>query len=277
VSDSAGSGLVEAVRDLQERYWAPNQIERMGLLKRGIAALAWKERIRLLHLVMSELLVLEAGWPQLKENIGSGEDLPGGRRTEIARSLVESLRTSESPFRGRHASVWLRDGNGDVQPEPRQGVFENASVTHLGALELVQLDAARRPTALRFQAFDELHGILLGKPSPLRLAKLSFDDGRATETVLLPLLYGASWHSRREHDRDGSFTRYVCHLPGLLDAALGIGNQSFWILGSSRYLTTLSSIDEVVFSLSLDDPRFDARARARGLDPEALRRKQSGA
>jgi hypothetical protein len=146
-----------------------------------------------------------------------------------------------------------------------------------------RVDAANRPVRLDFVSFDELSGVVFGPPSLVRAAKLFYDDGRG-EVVLVPLLYGLTWAIGDEFDRAGRMTRFVAHLDdeelGALGASgIGVGQQDLSVRrrDGSGSLFGLGSVAEVSFPLDVRDPRFDAKARARGIDPDDVRRRTGGA
>lgn len=164
-----------------------------------------------------------------------------------------------------------------------QGEFLNPSLTHLGCLEVYRVDAANQPTRLDFVGFDELSGVVFAPPDLVRAAKLFRDDGRG-EIVLVPLLYGLTWAIGNEFDRAGRMTRFVAHLDGEAVGALGasgigVGQQDFSVRGhdGGSRLFGLGSVAELSFPLDMRDPRFDAKARARGIDPDEVRRNLGGA
>ncbi len=145
-------------------------------------------------------------------------------------------------------------------------------MSHLGALEVIHLDAQQQPERLSFVALDEISGVTFGEPSLLRAARLYYEDDRGEEIVLVPLVYGLSWRSGQEHDRDGSMTRFICDL-GKPGTGIGIGHQDLLISGEQGRLFGLATVRELMVALSLSDPRFEAKCRARGLDPEDVRRR----
>jgi len=159
-----------------------------------------------------------------------------------------------------------------------QGEFLNPSLTHLGCLEIYRVDGANRPTGVDFVAFDELTAVMFAPPNLVRAAKLFYDDGR-DEIVLVPMLYGLTWAIGNEHDRAGQMTTFVAHLDdeeiGAIGASgLGVGQQDFSVRNPDGGATLfgIGSVAEISFPLDMRDPRFDEKARARGIDPDEVRR-----
>jgi hypothetical protein len=189
------------------------------------------------------------------------------------------LLSKESPYRERPILVWQGNPDGLDQREPDlYGHFRNASMTHLGSLEVVRLDDEDNPRELAFIALDDIRGVVFAPPTIFRYGKLLYDDGRPDEIVLLPLLYGTSWRSRHARDRDGSITRFAGHLkiPGSdQDFFIGVGHQDF-VVRERATLFGLSSIGEIMVPLEIDDPRFEMKCHARGLDPAEVRQQVSG-
>ena len=164
-----------------------------------------------------------------------------------------------------------------------QGTILNASLTHLGCLEVYRVDAANQPTRLDFVSFDELSGVVFAQPRWIRAAKLFYEDGRG-EIVLVPLLYGLTWLIGNEFDRAGRMTRFVAHLDGeevvaLRASGIGVGQQDFSVRGpdGGGGLFGLGRVATLSFPLDMRDSRFDAKARARGIDPDDVRRSMGAA
>ncbi len=260
-----------AAVELQRAYWTHDPDEQSRLEVAGVGSLGWRDLLRLHHL---HCLARAAPGPA---RAASGPKC----RVTAARLLAP-----ESPYRPRPALVWQGHaaGSGDEREPDLQGDFLNPSLTHLGCLEIYRVDAANHPKALDFVGFGELAGVAFAPPSLVRAARLSTDDGRA-EIVLAPLLYGLTWRLGNEYDRDGRMTRFVAHLGAdgsednalmgaLLGATgLGVGQQDFSVQGAGgSTLFGLGSVAEIAFPLDMRDPLFDAKARARGIDPDEVRR-----
>ena len=257
---------------LQTEYWTSDAEERARLEARGVGQLEGRELLRLHHLYCMAL-VADAG---------------DAATVEKLRVTRRRLGSPESPYRPQPAMVWQqrRAQEGGERPPELQGLLLNASLSHLGCLEVIRLDAADKPVKLDFIPFGDLSGMILGPPTLLRAAKV-FLEGGGAEIVSLPLLYGLTWTLGGEDDRAGRVTRFVAHLPSSPDAAaetwhdlgsgVGIGHQDFQVLGQGGggTLFGLATMAEVMFPLDVRDPRFDERARRRGLDPEEIRRQMS--
>jgi hypothetical protein len=265
----------DRARDLQRKYWSPSPDEKGRLQARGMATLSWTEKLRLLHLTCLDELSTEASRRILDSEDPDPTDMPAGPNRDLVKALVTNLRSAASPFRPRHASIWTGKAGESEQREPNvQGLFENASLTHLGSLEVVRLDDQRQPVEIAFVPLDDLRGVILASPAIFRLAKLLFDDGRPDEIVLLPLIYGVSWSTANPANHDGSLTTFVSslQLPGKDQVAyIGIGHQDFLVHGAGEHMIGLGNIGEIMIALSVDDPRFEQKCRARGLDPAAVR------
>lgn len=257
--------FVRAV-ELQRAYWTHNPDQQARLEASAIEQLGWPELLRLHHLICLERL-----------HAGPERALA----TEKCRQTARRLIASDSPYRPRPALIWqgLSAQPGGNRDPDMQGEFLNPSLTHLGCLEVYRVNAANQPTGMDFVSFDELSGVKFAPPKLLRAAKLFYDDGRG-EIVLVPMLYGLTWAIGNEYDRDGRMTRFVAHLDGedigvLGASGLGVGQQDFSIRsqdgGGSVF--GIGSVAEISFPLDLRDPRFDDKARARGMDPSQIRRR----
>ena len=252
--------------ELQRAYWTHNAEEQSELESRGVDHLNWKDCLRLHHLICLQRLK-------------SGPERAAA--TDKCEQMVRRLIASDSPYRPRPAMVWQGQSaqpGGNREPD-MQGQFLNPSLTHLGCLEIYRVDAANHPTGIDFVSFDELSGVIFAPPNLIRAAKLFFDDGR-DQIVLVPLLYGVTWEIGNEFDREGRMTRFVAHLDseevgGLGASGLGVGQQDLSIRSEDGGATLfgLGSVAEISFPLDMRDPRFDEKARARGIDPDEVRRR----
>ncbi len=276
--DTDGGDIQEVLTGLQRAYWQFDADEKGRLLEKGLDGLSWTEALRLHQLCCLEMLQTERGKAELEGSIGEEtwnlmDDCP----LDFWPDLLARLVSAESPYRPRTCFVWQGEPGASESNDPDlSGLLCNASLTHLGALEVIRLDADRQPAAVAFVGLDELKGIGMGPAAMFRAAMLFRDDRSEDELVWLPLLYGTSWYSGPEVDRDASLTRFI----GLMEAptiqlgfGIGIGHQDF-ILGDEKSRTAMfgfASVGEVMVPLELTDPKFDAKCRARGLDPDKIR------
>lgn len=261
-------GPPEFVRtvEVQRAYWTHSEEEQSRLEARGVEQLGWLERLRLHHLICLQRL-------------DSGPERAAA--AEKCRQSIRRLVVPDSPYRPRPAMVWQGQSAqpGSSREPDMQGEFLNASLTHLGCLEVYRVDAANQPTGIDFVSFDDLSGVVFAPPSLIRAAKLFYDNGR-DEIVLIPMLYGLTWAIGNEYDRAGRMTRFVARLDGeevgvLGASGLGVGQQDFTIRGpdGGGSLFGIGSVAEISFPLDTRDPRFDEKARARGIDPDEVRRR----
>jgi hypothetical protein len=263
---------------LQKAYWSFDAEEKRLLLERYPRATP-EETLRLHHLTCLEM----AGTSGLEDLEIEPDSTEAG---EFSRETAGYLLSPESPYRSRTAMVFQGEELPSEEAEPNLvGDLYNSSLTHLGALEVIRVDQDSCPVELAFVPFDDLCCVIFPvAPSLLRAAQLVYEDLRS-EMVLVPALYGVSWGSESPHDTDGTFTRFVCHVdvasPGkdgpTLSLGIGIGQQDLAITaGGSQSLFGLTSVVRIDFPLDMADPRFDERCRARGLDPEQIRKEHRG-
>lgn len=272
--------IVELARKIQMNYWIPNANEKAQLLNQKFNDLTWKEKLRLLHLTCMEALLKGSEKSLLINDDPEALKAPRDSNRELVTKLVVEMLSGDSPFRPRHADVWQKkDGQQKERNPDIEGVLTNASLTHLGCVEVIHLDENHRPKNLDFIPFDDLWGIIFANPGLYRCAKLLFDDGRDDEIVLVPLLYGISFRTSNSLYQNGRFTRFGYHLaiPGENQSfAIGIGHQDLSIIqGGQRVLFGIGSLVEIAITLDLNDPRFDQKCRSRGIDPETVRQSMS--
>jgi hypothetical protein len=270
--------LVERACAIQQQYWTPNPDEKKRLLMKGIDDLAWDEALRLLHLACLEILSDGPCREQLvNEEILLEEplDAPPGDNRDLIMRLVTRLRSEASPYKARHVAVWQGEAGGsDQRKADLEGIFINASLTHLGCIEVIRFDSEQQPAELTFISLDEIRGAVFASPALFRSGKFFFDDGRPDEIVLVPLLYGISWLSPINFDQDGTATRFICAMEteeGKPAMTIGVGHQDFVIERDGQTLFGLGSIGELMVAIFVDDPKFDRKCKARGLDPKAVR------
>ena len=274
-----GLQLFKRARAIQQKYWTPNPDEKKRLLEKGFENLAWDETLRLLHLACLEMLSDGPCREQLlDEEIAlevSTHASPGKNRDLIVK-LVTELVSEASPYKPRHVAVWQgKAGESEKRMEDLYGVLCNASLTHLGCVEVIRLDAEQEPTELAFISFDEIRGAAFDRTALFRTGMLFFDDGRSDEVVLVPLLYGISWLSPHDFDQDGRSTRFICAIETDNDKqnlVIGVGQQDFVMEGNRQPVFGLGSIGEIMIVLFVDDPKFNQKCKARGLDPDDVRR-----
>jgi hypothetical protein len=279
--------VVRRALELQQAYWTFDLEEKNALLQRRAEApdqqdepdgLSWPERLRLHHLACLEML----GDQPLD---GLQAQPADAETTALVEELAWALLGPQSPYRPRLALVFQGEGELEEGDTPdQQGLLLNPALTHLGALEVIRVDEQVMPVEIDFVPMDALHAVVLPRPpSLLRVAQLLYEDQRV-EMVLLPLLYGLSWRSGQATDTDGSMTRFLGHVelgdqapspghfaPGSL--GVGIGHQDLVVHSDEgQNLFGLGSVRHIEFPLDISDPHFDERCRARGLDPEQIRR-----
>ena len=272
MSDAEVRAAMERAKEIQQRYWRPDAGAKKRLLRKKPADLEWAGALRLLHLTCLETLTESPGREQLQREDADPEDFPAGEDRDLVVRLVDRLRSEASPYRPRYVAVWQgAAGSSDEREADLEGLFCNASLTHLGSLEVIRLDGEQRPVELAFIPLDVLCGAVFAPPALFRYGKLFFDDGRPDEVVLAPLLYGTSWLTSHASDQDGTTTRFLCRVQAA-GMSIGVGHQDFLV--GERNLFGLASIGEFMVALSTKDPRFDEKCRARGLDPRAVRRAQ---
>lgn len=256
---------------IQRAYWSPAPVERALLRSRDPSSLTWAELLRLHHLNCIEYL--EEGGEQAAWRIVEESEVEETETPVLARcgDTARRLLATESPYRARHCEIWQGE-SGDQEPALR-GWMRNASLTHLGCLEIIRLDAQNHPREIAFVPLDDLRGLSFAPPALFRAARLYYDDGRADEIVLVPLLYACTWLSRDEVLRSGRLTRLVGYTQvGEQSIGFGVGHQDFVIdTGGGQTLFGLGSVRELAVALETTDPRFDLKCRSRGADPDEIR------
>lgn len=265
---------------IHREYWTRNDEEKAFLLARYPDSLSWSETLRLHHLNCLEI-VSESKAQFVAAHTTAEPAETTGPAFELCKELSKKLLSRESPYRPRHCAVWQgQPGESDKREADIQGEFSNASITHLGCLEVIRIDSNQQPTELAFIPLDEIRGALFAERALFRAGKLFYDDGREDEMVSAPLIYGISWDSPNTYDRDGTMTRFCCHIhsEGIGAASgIGIGHQDFTVPkeDGSATLFGLGSVGEIMVALAMDDSKFEQKCKTRGLDPEDIRRQMT--
>lgn len=149
----------EAILRLQRDYWTYRVEEHASLQARGWGQLAWPERLRLHHLNCLAVLEQEPFRRELhEEDLDAGNDNPEPSEAQArCRETATALLAPDSPYRPRIGMVWQGEqGPQEERPPDLEGVLSNASLTHLGSLEVMRLDGQMRPRELAFVPFDDL-------------------------------------------------------------------------------------------------------------------------
>jgi hypothetical protein len=72
-------------------------------------------------------------------------------------------------------------------------------------------------------------------------------------------------------------TNFGCHIESKQGFVLGVGvgQQDLKIISGEgeHALFGIGSIGEIVIPLEVEDPKFDIKCRARGLDPDTIKKK----
>lgn len=248
---------------LQRKYWTFDQAEMDSLAARRPADLDFPTLLRLHHLYCMEIFRQH------------GDEATDVELSSAHRDVVGLLFGANGKCRSRHCVLGMGQA-GKVQKE-HQGLLSNASVTHLGCLEVIRLGPSNEPKELAFVPLDDIRGAIFAAPSLFRGAKLFYDDGRPDEIVSVPLLYGLSWQTSNDFDHDGTMTRFCCHLEvegQVQRSGIGLGQQDVAIQSEKGGATLmgLGAVGEIMVALEMTDARFETKCRARGLNPEVIRR-----
>ncbi len=265
---------------IQQAYWTYDSAEKAALLSRYPAGLSWPELVRLHHLTCLELVREGSGKAELMaQDLGERITFQGDA-VDLCKKLVRKLSCKDSPYRPRHCAIWQGQPGESEKREPNlEGMFQNASITHLGCLEVIRLDEQHSPKGIAFVPLDDLRGALFAGNALFRAGKLFYDDERQDEIVRIPLLYGLSWETPNAYDHDGTMTRFC----GVVDApeavaanGVGVGHQDFVVTQQAEVtLFGLGSVGELMVMLSVDDPKFEQKCRARGLDPADTKQRRA--
>lgn len=295
--------------ELQRRYWTSNPEELAQLEAHAFDRLEPAALLRLHHLRC--LALLDAGDATLRRGLlapvaerPSQAELHAAVDAGLRRAVetsAKALLARRSPHRPRHGFAWLGKGpppGDDIPYSDFQGRTLNASLTHLGCLEVIGLDERLEPARVEFLDFDQILTISLpaGELDPLapfRPARILREYGLDERVVLLPMRYGLSWFCHEPELLRGTAEHEVAaiELGGLADPGKALGNphdrRALGIAVGPQRLEVLSDFREDgdeglsrfrladAYQLSLaidqDDPKFIEKCRGRGLDPEATR------
>lgn len=262
---------------VHSKYWAPAPQERDELLSRYPDKLSEKEKLRILHLLFIEYFNSEKGRKHFDEEDFDDEVIINFPSKNICEEIIESLLGKESAFCSRQGFVWQGEHGGtETRPPDLQGDLVNTSLTHLGSIEVIKIDQKEKPVEVDFIPFDDIWSIMFAPPSLFRAAKIFYDNEKDEEIVYIPAIYGVSWFSDNQFDHDGSITRFCCHIETKngIDMGIGIGHKDFKITDLNRNMNFfgISSVGEILVGLEINDPKFEIKCKARGLDPDEVKK-----
>ena len=250
---------VSELLTVQRDYWTFDAAEKAALLARFPDGLSWPETLRLHHLACLELLDTPAGRARIADqDDGTTADPERAEaETRLCRDLAARLTAADSPYAARDAVLWQGDV---VPPGPRppdaHGRLSNASLSHLGCLEVVRINERGEPDGIAFVPFSEIVSLgFLTPPQLFRPALLSTrGEGEEPERQLVaaPLLYATSWHDgAADHYRDASITRFLFVLSaGDGFRGIGIGHQDLELKDGRGGVSLLGIGSVAAFSMT---------------------------
>ncbi len=269
--------VVQALHDgrtIQQEYWRRDTDEQRRLRALYPEQLNWREKLRLLHLTVMEWLhskPLHDTW--LCAARQNDADAVIEEQCLIIK-LISDLISEQSPYRSRVAAVWKgAEQPREDSPADIQGILRNASLTHLGCLEIIRVDEQALPVEIDFLPLDHIHAVVFLGQGPFRFGKVFYDDQREPEVVMIPALYGISWATDLDLDRDGNFIRFIAAL-GVdgVEFGLAVGRQDLRLEAKDGpVLVNLASLAKLEVTLLLEDPRFEQKCKARGWNPDMIR------
>lgn len=263
--------FLKNARQVQTNYWTFKLEEYNQLSPLPIESLSYPQALRLLHLSCMKAFF---NGKETTESVNESPEFSEIERKTITK-LITKLNSNTSPYRARLSTVWQGEADSYKERQPdMSGVLQNASLTHLGCMEVIHLDENKHPKNIDFVPFDDLHLVLFSQQSLFRYAKLHYDDERKPEVVLVPLLYGLSWALADPFIKDGSMTRLSCVLYSeerVPTYSIGFGHQDLTIeQEEGNPLFGLGSISAFMPMLDTRDPKFRAKCAARGMDPDTV-------
>lgn len=258
---------------LQQQYWTPNPTE-LAQLYIGFSKneLSIAQLFRFHHLVCMEVL------QEIRYAVSESGFEYQGQYAEVLKQTTDLLLSPNSPFRILHGSFWLNDNNSD-QPS-RQARFTNMSLTHLGAVELIRVDANQLPVELVFVPLDSIKSLEIIGSGLVKGCRLTHEISNKQEVYWMPLLYGQSHRSPDANDVSGNMTRFVGQLfipsQGVY-FGIGLGQQDLGLLGEQKQFSLMGwrHVKVLVTTLEITDPNFDDKCRGRGVDPQEIRKKMN--
>lgn len=264
-----GNALWDESVDLQITYWTFNSEEKEALLGKYQAGdITFPDLYRLHHLFCMEIMDANGKTPEIRKK---KELIP------LMKEIGAKLSGPTSPYRSFHGTFWQGEpGSEQERPADLEGFFTNASLSHLGALEVIGIDENEEMTGVSFIPFDELRGAVFLRPSLLKAGMVYFEYGSGQKGYWVPGVYGLTHLFGDEYEQNGSMTTFHNHIeiPGIpFPMAIGLGQQDLLIQSEGgASLTGIVAIAEFMISLSTDDPRFAEKCVGRGMDPEEVRR-----
>jgi hypothetical protein len=240
------STLSQKIYRIQKEYWTFNRKEKEILLAQFPHISKWKDILRLHHLLCMEIFQWYSANNLQDATYQSGQKkIPVQIQEAIVnlKNTTEKLLNEDSPYIPQACEIKYDILTKFREFKKLEGTCMNASLSHLGSLEVFKVDGELNPLCIDFIPFSEIKTIMHNADGTL----ISYKDNKEKDICYLASHYYFSKESTRY--MESTISRYMCvqkkkcKLVGmyteearyyLTEYGLGYGPQEFMILHNEK-------------------------------------------
>jgi len=216
--------LLTEIFRIQQQYWTVNNDEKENLLSQFPDSLDWKQLLRLHHLLCMEVFqAYIAGHFLFKKN----KIILNQEMTRFLQKSTAILLSDKSPYRPQQCEIKFDVLTRQKEFKRMEGTLINASLTHLGCIEIIRLDPELHPVSLDFLPLSLIKVIMNNTEGSL----VSYRDRKEKDICYLASYYYFSQESKKFINN--THTEYVCPLEcdeAGEECGIGLGIQEFLII-----------------------------------------------
>ncbi|MBN2442849.1 MAG: hypothetical protein JXJ04_15940 [Spirochaetales bacterium] len=193
--------MVDEIMKIQQNYWTFNKGEKEILLSQFPRISDWKDLLRLHH-----LLCMEAFHDHMKGNfIFSRNKISSHNNTylELQKTLAMLL-SDESPYVPQQSEIKFDILTRHKEFKKLTGILMNGSLTHLGSIEIVNVDSELTPLSISFLPLTHIKSIMINSKGTL----ISYRNKKEKDICYLASHYYVSKESRKYINSNE--TEYIC-------------------------------------------------------------------
>jgi hypothetical protein len=220
--------LLEEIFTLQDHYWSVNNKEKEALLAQFPEDLDWKGLLRLHHLLCMEALDTSTGGLSQTKTPSS----PSWEIRLLLNKTTNKLLHDKSPYRPRYCEIEFDILTRQKHFKRISGVLMNASLTHLGSIEVIRINPELHPVSIDFIPLERVHSIMNNTKGAL----VTYTDKKEKDICYLASHYFYSSACHQFINREQTDYIYILkqdnhnYLPGI-----GLGVQEFMINGEGTH------------------------------------------
>lgn len=215
--------LLNEIFNLQKDYWAINKDEKEILLAQFPDSIEWKNLLRLHHLLCMEAL------ESMQEKLSHTEKttpIPGRETIQLLQRTTNMLLGGKSPYRPRQGEIEFDILTRQGSLKKFTGVLMNASLTHLGSIEVVWVDSDLNPVSMDFLPLDQLQSIMNNTKGAL----ITYKNKKEKDICYLATHYFFSPACKKYINNTQTEYVYPLYEANSEEPGIGLGVQEFVII-----------------------------------------------